>query len=69
MTFNTIKDLFMLGIINAYPHEPAAIVQFTNIINMIKTVLVDCSFLLVFVALGLIMVRFLRRRVWLKASS
>jgi hypothetical protein len=69
LTSNTIKDLSMLGIIKAYPNISVSIVQFTNIVNMIKTVLVGLSFSLVLVALGSIVIRSLHRRIPQAASA
>ena len=66
---NTIKDLLMLGIIKVYPNIPATVVQITSLVNLIKTVLVGLSLSLVLVALGGIVVRFLHRGIWRKASA
>jgi hypothetical protein len=66
---NTIKDLLMLGIIKAYPTVPVTVVQVTSLMNLIKTVLVGLSLSLVLVALGNIVVRFLSRGIWRKAST
>jgi hypothetical protein len=69
LTMNTLKDLLMLGIIKAYPHESALVVQVTNIVNMIKTVLVTASLLLACAAGISIIVRAILRHIRLAASA
>lgn len=66
---NTIKDLLMLGIIKAYPTISVTVVLVTSLVNLIKTVLVGLSLLLVLVVLGNIVVCFLSRGIWRKASA
>ena len=58
---NTVKDVLMLSIVKTSPHESTAVVRYTSITNMIKTVLVGLSLSLVLAATGSIIARFLRQ--------